>query len=510
MSEKSIIGIDLGTTNSLAAIYEADGKAKVIPNTDGENLTPSVVNYRDEDQAVVGTPALHQMAFAPEYTVRHFKRAMGRCDESGNPASVFAHPDSGQIYTAERPSADVVRYLAQGVEAALGVTVGQAVITVPAYFQDPARQATLKAGEMAGLQVLSIINEPTAAAIAYGYEHAEAGVFTVFDLGGGTFDVTILEIQDKNFRVLSTDGDRDLGGSDIDMKIQELAVAAFEAEHGIKITPESDLPAWLEISSKCEVAKKILGQNSEAGFIISAQGKRTLFKISRPEFDTLIASMVGKTRTITEQALGAAGVKPEQIKDTLLVGGSTRIIAVRDMLTQLFGKPPRTDTRPDEAVAMGAAIYAARMGADARLTFVDTAGKKVLPPTINMVDVNSHGLGCLALVDENELNCVIIPPNTELPTEREDVFTLHSPDQTEAKVVIAQGHHHACPDECTIIGEVILSGLPRGPHTDRIRVRYGLTREGTLTIHAEDKLSGISTSDVKRGLTSIVTPIAAH
>ncbi len=509
MSEKSVIGIDLGTTNSLVAIFEADGKAKVIPNTDGENLTPSVVNYRDEDQAVVGTPALHQMAFAPEYTVRHFKRAMGRCDESGNPASVFAHPDSGQIYTAERPSADVMRYLVQSVEAALGVTVGQAVITVPAYFQDPARKATLKAGEMGGIEVLSIINEPTAAAIAYGYEHAESGVFTVYDLGGGTFDVTILEMQDKNFRVLSTDGDRDLGGNDIDMKIQERAVAAFEAEHGIKITPESDLPAWLEIAYKCEMAKKILGKKNEASFIISAQGKRTVFNISRQEFDTLIAPFIARTRTIMEQALSTAGVKPEQLKDTLLVGGSTRIIAVRDMLTQLCGKPPRTDTKPDEAVALGAAIYAARMGADARLTFVDTAGKKVLPPRVNMIDVNSHGLGCLAFVDEDELNCMIIPPNTELPTTKEDAFSLRKPDQTEARIVIAQGNDDARPDECTIIGEVILSGLPCGLQKGRISVCYSLSREGTLSIHAKDTVSGISTSDIKPGLTSIVTPIAA-
>lgn len=502
-----VIGIDLGTSYSVGAILESNGKVKALPNLNGELLTASVVNLRDEKNQVVGTAALNQMAFAPEYTIRLVKRSIGKTDSAGRPITVFIHPDSGKTYLPEEISAMIIRHLVESVETGLGATVVGVVITVPAYFDDPPRNATRRAGELAGVPVLSIINEPTAAGLAFGLDHAEDGVFAVFDLGGGTFDISILQIQGKDFRVLATDGDRDLGGSDIDNLILEKVIAAFKAEHGIEITSETDLPAWLETLSKCEIAKKALSQSETASFMVSSQGQRLVFELTRSDFNALIASIVVKTRTITERALAAAHLKPKDINDVLLAGGSTRIIAVREMLKDLFGKAPRSDTQPDEAVAMGAAIFAARKAADENRMTVDSEGKKVLPPPVKMVDVNSHPLGCLALDNGVERNCVIIPANTPLPAEKEEKFSLVHANQSEARIAVAQGADKALPADCTILGELILGGLPPGPMTDRVTVKYGLTTEGTLTITGTDTVSKKTTSDVKRDLIDLIKRI---
>lgn len=503
MSERMkevVLGIDLGTTLSEAAIYEADGKVKVLPNADGELLTPSVVNLGDEDHPVVGTAAVHQMAFAPEHTVRLVKRSMGKFDAQGNPVTVFIHPDSGKTYVPEQISSMILRYLVESVEAGLGVKVVGVVITVPAYFADSARMATKRAGELAGLYVLSVINEPTAAALAFGMDGDEAGVFAVYDLGGGTFDISILEICGKDFTVLATDGDRDLGGSDVDNLILDRALEAFKAQYGIEITPESDLPAHLEISGKCEAAKKALSRTDTASFLMSAQGQRLVFELNRTDFNTLISPLVEKTRVITERALAAAHLKPADIKDVILVGGSSRIPLVRDMLTSLFGKAPRTDTAPDEAVALGAAIYAARLGVDKGLGPVDGNGNKVLGPILHMAEVTAHGVGCVALVGNVPLNCVIIPPNTPLPATKEDTFSLLVDNQKDVLIEIAQGPDHTPPSECAMHGTLEFNDLPPGTRENRIRIQYSLTAEGTLDICAVDTISGKRVTDVKHGL----------
>ncbi|MBP7935823.1 MAG: Hsp70 family protein [Phycisphaerae bacterium] len=499
-----VIGIDLGTTLSGVAIYEADTKVRMLANADGELLTPSVVNLRDEQRPVVGTAALNELAFAPEFSVRLVKRSMGKRDAQGNPVNVLIHPTSGKTYVPEEISALIIRYLVDSVEAGLGVHVAGVVITVPAYFDDPPRVATRRAGELAGVKVLGIINEPTAAGLAFGVDHGEDGRLVVFDFGGGTFDTTILDICGGNFQVMATDGDRDLGGSDIDNLLIEKVAQAFKAEHGVEISPQTDLPAHLETLAKCEIAKKTLSQAETASFMVSASGKRLVFDITRAEFNALIAPLVERTRMITQRALDAAKLQPKDIKDVLLVGGSSRIPLVREMLTELFGKKPRTDAKPDEAVAMGAAIFAARLGVDAKLAVVDTEGRKVLPPAPKIVDVNAHGLGCLAFVKDVELNCVIIPPNTPLPAEQEDMFALQQETQTEAPVVITQGRHHVPPSECNVIGEMVLKDLPPGPLVDRIRVKYGLAADGTLHITVTDTVSKKSTSDIKRGLAHLI------
>jgi molecular chaperone DnaK len=500
-----IIGIDLGTTFSAVSTYEADGSCKVIPNLDGDLITPSVINLGDEKNTVSGRTAVHKWAYDPEFTTALFKRTMGKCDAQGKPIPAFVHPVSGKAYFPEELSSILLRYLVQGAEAASGAKVGGAVISVPAYFEDLARSATRRAGELAGLKVLRIINEPTAAALAFGLESGEAGTFLVYDLGGGTFDVTILKIRDRNFEVATTDGDANLGGSDIDNLIAAKAVEAFKAQYGIEISPITDLITWHDLLEKSENAKKTLSQSENASFMVSVQDKRMIFDLTRAQFEAEIAPIVEMTKTITERALAAAKLQPQDIKDVILVGGSTRIPAVRKMLATLFGKPSRTDINPDEAVARGAAIFAAKMAGDIGLAVVDSQGKKGLPPILNLTDVNSHPLGCLALVNGVERNCVIIPANSKLPAEKEESFALVQESQTEAKVTITSGAHHADPADCKVYGDVVLTGLPkRSPQLDSIKVKYGFTVEGTLDITITDTVSGKTTSEIKRGLNDIV------
>ncbi len=504
----AVIGIDLGTTNSTAAIYEADGKVKTLPDLDGNVLTPSVVCLADESNPVVGTAAVNQEAFQPAFTVRCIKRSMGKRDADGHPISAFVHEVSGRPYTAPEISSFILRHVAAGAQATLGGPIGGVVITVPAYYDDLARMATRQAGELADLNVLSVINEPTAAALAFGLDHGATGRYAVYDLGGGTFDVSILDIVGEEFRVLATDGDRDLGGSDIDNLILNEMVTRFEAAHHITISPDTDLPTWLELRTKSEQLKKTLSQAKVAKIMVSAGGQHLEFELTRAAFEKLIAPVVGRTREITERALVAAGVSVKEIDGVLLVGGSTRIPAVRAMLTDLFGTPPRTDTHPDEAVAMGAAIAASRYAADRQLPCVDSEHRPVLPPPTKLTDVNSHPLGCIALVDGQLLNCVIIPANTPLPAHQEELFSLEQDDQPEAEIHVAQGADRVSPEACTLIATARLHGLKPGPAKNRVRVRYGLSAEGVLEFSGTDVLTNCCVSDVKRidGLVSPQSP----
>jgi len=377
--------------------------------------------------------------------------------------------------------------------------VSGACISVPAYFDTVAREATKRAGDLAGVKVLQIVNEPTAGGLAFGLDGAAPGVYAVYDLGGGTFDITVVEIQGGDFRVLATDGDRDLGGSDIDNLLLTCAVEAFRAQYGFEITAESDLVAYREILDKVEAAKKTLSQSETASFVISAQGQRLQMDLTRRQFNGLVALIVDRTREITCRALEAAKKNADDIKDVLLVGGSTRIPAVREMLASMFGKAPRTDAKPDEAVALGAAIFAAKTAGDAGLAVVDTQGQKVLPPSVTVKDVTSHSLGCLALRNGIRRNCVIIPANTPLPAELKDTFALVDDSQTGAEVIITTGPDNVDEKDCTKYGSLHLTGLPPRPAGQvSIEVKYGYTVEGMLTVTITDLISGKTSSEVRR------------
>ncbi len=503
MSRKTgiFVGIDLGTTFSGVSVYEADGTCRMIPNADGDLLTLSVVNLQDEDHPVVGHAAVNQSAYAPEYTARLFKRTMGVCDGQGQPIPAFVHPVSGKTYSPEALSSYVIRELVAAVEAATGQKVIGAVISVPAYFDAIARDATRRAGELAGINVRRIINEPTAGGMAFGLDRDATGTFLAFDLGGGTFDVSILKIESGKFETLATDGDRNLGGSDIDNLLADKVLAEFKDQTGIDVTPESDLIAFLEILDKCEMAKKTLSRSESASFMISAQGQRLIIELTRAEFNSLITPIVKKTREITERVLAAAGLRAGDIDGPILIGGSTRIPAVRDMLFKMFGKPPRTDINPDEAVAMGAAIVAAKLADEEGLSVVDSEGRKVLPPPVKEIaEVTAHALGCLAMRNGAERNSVIIPANSRLPAKKEDDFAVEHPEQTAVTVKITSGADHADPADCKFYGDMVLDGLPkRSPDKNSIRVTYGLTADATLDITITDLISGKSVNDIRQG-----------
>ncbi len=504
-----VVGIDAGTTISATAVLESDGSTKIVSNLDGEPLTPSVVNLGDEGKPIVGRAAVNQMAFDPTRTARLFKRGMGKRDASGAPIPAFVHPESGKAYAPEFLTSLVIRFLVASAAASLGKKVVGVVISVPAYFDSDAREATRRAGELAGVNVLGIVNEPTAAGIAYGLDQGHSGTYVFYDLGGGTFDVTILEINGDRFEVRATDGDRDLGGSDIDNLIAADVATAFKAEHGVVISPESDLITWVDLLTKCENAKKTLSQADVANFMIATQGQRLIVELTRAQLNALIAPIVQKTKAITERALAVAGLASKQIKDVILVGGSTRIPACREMLREVFGKPPRTDINPDEAVARGAAIIAAKHAVDAGLAVVDSQDQAVLPPPIQVSEVTSQSLGCLALVNGTERNSVIIPANTKLPVEIEKPFGLVFENQTAARVTITSGAHHAAPADCQRYGEVILAELPpRALGSEDIRVKYGFGADGRLHVTITDLLSGKSTSELKRGLEGMVGKVA--
>lgn len=488
-----VIGIDLGTTFSVVALLDADGKVNVLVNSEGDDLTPSVVNLQDETNIVVGAPAVNQAAFSPEYTGRLFKRMMGKTDSQGNPVAALVHPDSGKAYTPEELSSYVIRKLVQDVEELTGKKVAGVVITVPAYMQEPGRVATKLAGELAGVNVLQIINEPTAAAVVLGPEKDKCGTYLVYDLGGGTYDCTVLKVETGNITVLATDGDRDLGGSDVDDLLVAKVVEQFKAETGIELSPEKDLVTWYDVRERCERAKKDLSSAEKTSIMVAAEGKRLVIDLTRTDLNTLIAPIIEKTKVIVERLMSVAKLNWSQIDDVLLVGGSTRIPAVREMLRELSGKEPLTPGNPDEAVALGAAMVAAKEASERDIEIVDKGGQKVLPPPVEITDVVSHPLGVLAINSRTGRlrNVVLINKNTSLPVEKDDTFQLEHDNQTQARVAVVQGEDGADPDDCTILGEMAIRDLPPGPvDADRIMVKYTLTSEALLEVSATDTISG--------------------
>ncbi len=491
-----VVGIDLGTTFSAVATYNADGKSEVISNKDGERTTPSVVNLQDEKKPVVGRAAVNALAFQPTFTVSLVKRIMGKVDASNVSVPAFVHPDSGRTYLPEEISACILRHLKEGAEQATGRKVGEVVISVPAYFNDAARLATRKAGELAGLKVLRIINEPTAAAIAYGWEKGREGRILVSDFGGGTWDVTIIEVRGDDYRVLATDGDCNLGGSDIDNELAALAARQFKEATGEDIPSDPDLAGWYDVIDKVQKAKKDLSTAESTSFVLSGKGGRLVIDLSRAEFNEIIKPFLPRGQTLVENCLSASGLSWADIDDVLLVGGSSRIPAVQEMVGRISGKTPRMDISPDEAIAMGAAMVAAQEASKTGQEIVDGRGAKVLPPPVTIVDVNAHPLGCLALNGQGVLqNSVIIPANSPLPTEREGFFRLLFESQTQVRIRVVQGPPGAEPQDCLAIGEVLLDGLPPGPiHLDRIKVVYSYDVDGIVHVTATDSVSGKSTN----------------
>jgi molecular chaperone DnaK len=482
---EKIIGIDLGTTNSVVAVMEGK-EPKVIANKEGNRLTPSVVAFNDKGETLVGDIARRQAVTNPKRTIYSIKRFMGRrhnevaSEEKIVPYEVVGGPEDyvkvragDKEFTPPEVSAKVLRSLKESAEAYLGHKVNKAVITVPAYFNDAQRQATKDAGQIAGLEVMRIINEPTAAALAYGMEKKAQEKIVVFDLGGGTFDVSVLEVADGVFRVISTNGDTHLGGDDYDQTLINHVADQFKKEQGIDL--RKDTMALQRLQEACEKAKKELSsaQSTDINlpFITAdASGPKHLqMTITRAQFEQMCDPLVERCRGPVLQALKDAKLDPKDIDEVVLVGGSTRIPKVQELVRKLFSKDPHKGVNPDEVVALGAAIQGGVLGGDVQ--------------DVLLLDVTPLSLG---IETEGGIFTKLVERNTTVPTERKQVFSTAADNQTAVTVSVFQGERPMARDN-RLLGQFNLEGLPAAPRgTPQIEVKFDIDANGILNVSAKD------------------------
>jgi molecular chaperone DnaK len=483
---KRIIGIDLGTTKSLVAIMEANGP-KVIPNQEGELSTPSVVAFTEQGEILVGTAARRQAVINPRNTVYSIKRLMGRRHSEISSSQHYPYEIVGRDadyakikvgyheYSPQEISAHLLRKLKDSAEAYLGQTVNSAVITVPSYFNDAQRQATRDAALIAGLKVMRIISEPTSAALAYGLNRSEHQKIAIYDLGGGTLDVSILELADGVFRVISTNGDTLLGGDDFDQLLMNHVADEFKQEHGIDLRRH---PVALErVLEACESAKRLLSSMYSAEIdlphLIEHPTKHLKYTITRGKFNDLVGPLVDRSRQIINGALKDAKLEPSQIDQVVLVGGSTRIPEVQRVVTKLFDRVPCQGVNPEEAVALGAGIHSG-----------------ILEGTLQdmlLLDVTSISLG---VEIEGGIFNKLVERNTTLPTEKKQVFSTAKDGQTEIIVSIFQGERPLARDN-RLLDEFKLEGIPIAPRgSAKIEVKFDIDTNGIVNVTAKDLGTG--------------------
>jgi molecular chaperone DnaK len=506
-----VIGIDLGTTNSCVAVM--DGKTpKVIENAEGMRTTPSIVALTDDGERLVGQPAKRQAVTNPEKTIFAVKRLIGRRyddptvekDKKLVPYKIVKAGNGdawveaeGQTYSPSQVSAFILQKMKETAEAHLGQKVDQAVITVPAYFNDAQRQATKDAGKIAGLEVLRIINEPTAAALAYGLDKTKQGTIAVYDLGGGTFDVSILEIGDGVFEVKSTNGDTFLGGEDFDMRLVSYLADEFQKEQGINL--RNDKLALQRLKEAAEKAKIELSSTTQTEInlpFITADAtgpKHLTMKLTRAKFEALVDDLVQKTIEPCRKALKDAGLSAAEINEVVLVGGMTRMPKVQEVVKQLFGKEPHKGVNPDEVVAIGAAIQAGVLQGDV---------KDVL-----LLDVTPLSLGIETL---GGVFTRIIERNTTIPTKKSQVFSTAEDNQGAVTIRVFQGEREMAADN-KILGQFDLMGIPPAPRgMPQIEVTFDIDANGIVNVSAKDKATnkeqqiriqasgGLSESDIEK------------